>query len=152
VVEWDDHRVHAVPENYATMIGWDELTSRVATTWNNLTPLQRSQTLIYADNYGEASALSYYGKKYNLPQIISLNSSFALWSPKIISGSYIIYVDESKGRNVEKMRPQLQALQKTGEIENPLAIEKGTSVFLLSHPNDAFNLDYQQKRWARRHF
>ncbi len=152
VVEWDDHRVHAVPENYATMIGWDELTSRVATTWNNLTPLQRSQTLIYADNYGEASALSYYGKKYNLPQIISLNSSFALWSPKIISGSYIIYVDESKGRNVEKIRPQLQALQKTGEIENPLAIEQGTSVFLLSHPNDAFNLDYRQKRLARRLF
>jgi 4-amino-4-deoxy-L-arabinose transferase-like glycosyltransferase len=149
VVEWEDHRLHPVPENYATMIGWNELTACVASTWYSLTPQQQAHTLIYADNYGEASAITYYGKPYNLPPVVSLSSSFALWAPKQLNGNYIIYVDELKGKNVRKIRPGLLAFEKTGEIQNPLAIEHGTSVYLLTHPDSSVTQRYHQKLLAK---
>jgi hypothetical protein len=108
VVVWDDHQVHPITQNYGDMLGWEELTAKVARAWRQLTPEQRAHTQIFADNYGEASALNHFGKQYGLPTVISLDSSYSLWAPPELDGNYIIYVDEQKGGNVEKLQPQLE--------------------------------------------
>jgi len=144
VVLWDDHQVHPITQNYGDMLGWDELTTKVAMAWQSLSPEQRRNTQIYADNYGEASALNHYGKQYHLPTVISLDSSFELWAPANLDGQYIIYVDEQKGGNVEKLQPQLESSLKVGTIENPLAIENGTAIFLLVHPKQSLNQLYKK--------
>jgi hypothetical protein len=150
VVLWDDHQVHPITQNYGDMLGWDELTAKVARAWQNLSPAQRQHTQIYADNYGEASALNHYGKQYHLPAVISLDSSFELWAPANLDADYIIYVDERKGRNAEKLQPQVQSSVKVGSIENPLAIEKGTAIFLLVHPKQSLNQLYKKDLADRR--
>lgn len=144
VVLWDDNHVHPITQNYGDMLGWDELTAKVARAWQDLTPMQRQHTQIYADNYGEASALNHYGKQYHLPAVISLDSSFDLWAPANLDGDYIIYVDEQKGGNVKKLRPELAGCIKVGCIENPLAIENGTAIFLLVHPKQSLNQLYKK--------
>jgi len=146
VVLWDDHQVHAITQNYGDMLGWQELTAKVAVAWQGLTPAQQQHTQIYADNYGEASALNHYGKAYRLPTVISLDSSFELWAPANLDASYIIYVDEEKGRNVEKLQPHLESSIRVGAIENPLAIENGTTIFLLIHPKRSLNQLYKKDR------
>jgi 4-amino-4-deoxy-L-arabinose transferase-like glycosyltransferase len=146
VVLWDDHQLHAITQNYGDMLGWKELTAKVGSAWLNLTPEQRRHTQIYADNYGEASALNHYGKPYNLPTVISLDSSFALWAPGNLDGNYIIYVDEEKGRNVEKLQSRLERSIKVGCIENPFSIENGTAIFLLVHPKQTLNELYKKDR------
>jgi hypothetical protein len=153
VVLWDDHQVHPITQNYGDMLGWDELTAKVAKEWQHLTPEQRGHTQIFADNYGEASALNHYGKQYHLPAVISLDSSFGLWAPANLDGNYIIYVDEQKGGNVEKLQPQLESSIKVDSIQNPLAIENGTAIFLLVHPkitlNQLYKKDLSNKRIHR---
>jgi hypothetical protein len=145
VVMWDDHKLHPITQNYGDMLGWEELTAKVAKTWQSLSPEQQKQTQIYANNYGEAGAISHFGKQYNLPVVISLNSSFALWAPAKLDGRYIIYIDEQGGKNVKKLQSALESYQRTGEIENPLSIERGTSIFLLTHPKPVFNELYQRE-------
>jgi hypothetical protein len=115
------------------MFGWDELTQKVAQAWQNLTPEQQKQTIIFADNYGEAGAIHHYGKLYNLPDVVSLNSSFALWAPDSLTCKYIIYVDE-RGQNAIKLLAshQIGSYKKVGQIDNPLAREHGTVITLFT--------------------
>jgi hypothetical protein len=144
VVLWDDNQVHAITQNYGDMLGWEELTAKVAKTWQTLTPAQRMDTQIFADNYGEASALNHFGKQYHLPAVISLDSSFQLWAPANLNGNYIIYIDETKGINAEKLQPDIEYSLKTGSVNNPLSIENGTAIFLLIHPKLSFNQLYKK--------
>jgi hypothetical protein len=127
------------------MIGWEELTAKVAKAWQSLTPEQQNNALIYADNYGEAGAIDHFGKKYGLPDAVSLNSSFSLWAPDMLDSQYIIYVDDKGGENVKKIRLEPESYQKTDLVENPLSVEKGTAILLLSHPGKVLNEYYKKK-------
>jgi hypothetical protein len=147
---WEDHKVHATTQDYADMLGWNEMTTDVAKAWNTLTPEQQKHTQIYADNYGEAGAVHHLGRKYNLPDVISLASSFTLWAPDNLDGQYIIYVDDRGGGNVSSFSSQLESYRKIGQVENPLAREKGTAVFILVHPKDGLKERYSKELAIKR--
>jgi hypothetical protein len=150
IVIWEDNKIHPITQNYGDMLGWEELTAKVAKTWRSLTPEQQTHTQIYADNYGEASAIAYFGKQYDLPTVVSLDSSFALWAPDDLNGQCIIYVDDKGGENLKKLRLNPQDYCKTGSIENFLAVEKGTGIFLLKHPDATVNQNYKEELAKKR--
>jgi hypothetical protein len=147
---WEDHKQHPLTQDYADMFGWDTMTALVAKAWNELTPEQQKHTQIYADNYGDAGAVHHFGKQYNLPDVISLNSSFTLWAPDSLNAKYIIYVDDQGGKNIESFASALESYRKIGEVENPLAREYGTAVFLLVHPSPALNKRYSDELAKKR--
>lgn len=147
---WEDHKQHPLTQDYADMLGWDEIAKKVAKAYNSLTPEQQQHTQIYADNYGEAGAIHHYGKKYNLPEVASLNSSFTLWAPDSLNADYIIYVDDQGGGNIRSFQSAIESYRKIGEVENPLAREKGTGIFLITHPKPALNERYQKELAKKR--
>ena len=143
---WEDRKLHPTTQDYGDMLGWDELVKKVADTYHSLTPEQQKNTIIIADNYGEAGAIHHFGYLYNLPDAISLDSSFALWAPYDISGAqYIVFVDDDDGNNAKKFIPMMDSVKKTGSVDNPLAREIGTGIYLLSHPKPAFVHFYQNE-------
>jgi len=151
VTTWEDHKVHPLTQDYADMLGWDEMAEKVAKAYHNLTPEQQKNTQIYADNYGEAGALHHYGKKYNLPDVASLNSSFTLWAPDNLNAHYIIYVDDQGGGNIKTFASWIESYTKVGEVENPYAREKGTAIFLLVNPKpDQLNERYTKELAKKR--
>ena len=147
---WEDHKQHATTQDYGDMFGWDEMTASVVKAWNTLTPEQQKHTQIYADNYGEAGAIHHFGKQYNLPDVISLNSSFTLWAPDDLNAQYIIYVDDQGGGNIKTFASHLESYRKVGEVENPLAVEKGTGIFILVHPGPELNERYRKELAKKR--
>jgi hypothetical protein len=149
-VTWEDHKVHATTQDYADMLGWDEMAAKVDSAWKQLTPDQQKHTQIYADNYGEAGALHHFDKQYHLPEVISLNSSFTLWAPDSLNAQYIIYVDDQGGGNVKSFSSALESYRKVGEVDNPLAREKGTAIFILVHPGPGLKDRYAKElEWKR---
>jgi len=146
---WEDHKHHATTQDYGDMFGWDELTQKVAKAYYDLTPEQRKSTQIFADNYGEAGALHHFGKQYNLPEVVSLNSSFTLWAPDNLDAHYLIYVDHSHGENMKRLSPYVVSYQKSSEIENPLAVEKGTSIYYIVTKPD-LNVVYKKELAKKR--
>jgi len=146
---WNGEK-HQTSQDYADMLGWDELAHKVIATYNGLTPGQQAQTIIIADNYGEAGAIHHYAKPYNLPDVISLDSSFGLWAPYDLGNAqYIIFVDDNDGKNAQKIGTVMQGTVKMDVINNPLAVENGTGIYLFIHPKPAFNYFYKTE-WARR--
>jgi len=145
-VIWEDQKKHATTQDYADMFGWDELAKKVADIYNSLTPDQQKHTIIWADNYGEAGAMHHYGKQYNLPDVYSLDSSFTLWTPPTLDADYIIYIDDDNNVT-RRLAPLVQSYKKIGEIDYPLAREKGTEIYLLTKPNKAqLQQIYQSER------
>lgn len=150
VTTWEDQKLHSTTQDYADMLGWDELSEKVADTYNSLTPEQQKHTIIIADNYGEAGAIHHFGKQYNLPEIISLDSSFGLWAPPDVSDAqYVIFIDDNDGKNAERIGKTMESTQKTGSITNPLAREAGTGIYLFTHPKPIFNTFYQKEYTSR---
>ncbi|MEM6398098.1 MAG: hypothetical protein AAF741_17235 [Bacteroidota bacterium] len=66
------------------MHGWEEMVAEVANFYHSLSPEEQAQAMIYAANYGQAGALTFYRKKYDLPEAYCFDSSFLLWvDPKL---------------------------------------------------------------------
>ena len=60
----------ALPQHFADRFGWTELTQAVAEAYRALSPEDQRRVVLVADNYGEAAALDYYGRREGLPAAI----------------------------------------------------------------------------------
>jgi 4-amino-4-deoxy-L-arabinose transferase-like glycosyltransferase len=65
----------------AESVGWPQLVSAVRTTWFALPTSQRANAVIFASNYGEASAINILGAGTGLPQAVSGHNTYWWWGP-----------------------------------------------------------------------
>jgi hypothetical protein len=70
-----------IPQFYADMHGWEDLAKNVSKVYQSLPEVERKTTLVYCSNYGRASAIEYYSKKYPLPKVICPHNSYWYWWP-----------------------------------------------------------------------
>lgn len=82
----------ALPQDYADMLGWPELTAAVASAWNTLSDAQRADAALLAANYGQAGALELYGPRLGLPQVVSAAGSWWFFGPGDRVGDPIVTV------------------------------------------------------------
>jgi hypothetical protein len=65
-------------------------TATVARVYQNLPPRQRIETAIFANDYGQAAAIAFFGPKYGLPRAISPHLTYFYWGPNDYTGASII--------------------------------------------------------------
>jgi hypothetical protein len=141
-MRWEEGRIHPLPQDYADMIGWKELAEIAENTYTGIPAEERKSCYIYAENYGQAGAISFYGKKAGLPEVISFNGSFVFWAPEELSGlKYLIYVNDE----IDELLPLFDKITMAGEITNPYARERGLPVFLCSGPSNEFYALYKRR-------
>jgi hypothetical protein len=135
---WEEGEYHELPQDYADMIGWEELAQIVSDAYYSLTPAERERCTIFANNYGEAGAINFYGKKMGLPPAISFNDSYLIWAPDSIPGDCMIKVGESD--DVVEMYNDVKI---AGRISTPYAREYGVPVYLFKNPKSDFSSYYK---------
>jgi hypothetical protein len=135
--KFEDGSIHSLPQDYADMLGWEELTHLISKAYEQIT--DKKAALIYGDNYGEAAAINIIGEKYGLPNPISFSESFQYWVPKrfdpdITSFVYVNYAPP--GMDVKTLFRKISVI---GSITNPDSREFGTTVYLCQDPVQSFN-------------
>jgi hypothetical protein len=75
------HHESLLPQPIADQFGWPEMAREVATIYNSLPPEERTQTGIWAGNYGEAGAINLFGPQYGLPHAYSRHQNHWYWGP-----------------------------------------------------------------------
>ena len=75
------HHDSLLPQPIADQFGWPEMVREVAGIYNSLPPEDRSQTGIWAGNYGEAGAVNLFGPQYGLPRAYSRHQNHWYWGP-----------------------------------------------------------------------
>ena len=65
----------------AESVGWPQLVNSVRTVWFSLPASQRANAVVFASNYGEASAINILGQGTGLPQAVSGHNTYWWWGP-----------------------------------------------------------------------
>ena len=120
------HESASLPQHYADQFGWEELTAMTATAWSRLTPEERKDCGIFAQNYGQAGAIDFFGPRYGLPRALSGHQTYFLWGPRGYSGNCMIVIDDDK----ETLSEIFEQVELVGESDNRYALEHNITVWL----------------------
>lgn len=125
--------VGKLPQFYADMYGWDSMVKIIAGVYQKLSPEEQSECVIFAGNYGEASAIDFLGKKYNLPGAISGHNNYWLWGPGDKSAEVIIFFG---GPSEERLEGLFKYVEKaaTFTCQYCMPYENNTPVYLCKDP------------------
>jgi Dolichyl-phosphate-mannose-protein mannosyltransferase len=107
-----------LPQFYADMFGWRELTQNVAAVYGSLTDEERREAAIYASNYGEAGAIELFGEEAHLPTPISGHNNYWLWGPRGASGKVVILV----GVDPERWESRCESVEVAAVVSHSLAM------------------------------
>jgi len=144
LMTWEDGRVYHLPQDYADMTGWQELSDIVAKTYYSIPQSRRADVVIYAENYGLAGALNFYGKKTGLPEAVSFHDSFAMWAPDSLAANpdslILIYINDDS----EDVNRYFKDVREAGILSNPYARESGMPVYICRNPVAEFREIYLQ--------
>lgn len=135
LLRWEDGNTHPLPQDFADMLGWDELGDIVIRACDTIPDKER--IMIYCENYGQAGAIDHYVEGHGLPEAASFSDSYLLWIPDSIAKQKdcFIYVNNELGDDVDSLFTHIIPV---GSITNPLAREFGTTVYLCRNPRGDF--------------
>jgi hypothetical protein len=133
---FEDGSIHSLPQDYADMLGWEEMTFLADKAYRSISDKEAS--FIYCENYGQAGAITVIGKKYGLPDALSFNESFQYWLPEhfIPDIKSMVYINDAPGDDVKALFGKITLV---GRVSNRDAREYGTGVYLCEEPNGSFN-------------
>jgi hypothetical protein len=120
------HESASLPQHYADQFGWEEMTAMTAQAWSRLAPEERNDCGIFAQDYGQAGAIDFFGPRYGLPPALSGHQTYFLWGPRGYSGNCMIVLDDKK----EVLDQLFEHVEYVGTSDNPYALERNIPVFL----------------------
>ncbi|MFY0652140.1 MAG: glycosyltransferase family 39 protein [Cyclobacteriaceae bacterium] len=75
LLRWEDGKDHELPQDFADMLGWQELANKVDSIYAALP--NKEQTLVLCDNYGQAGAINYYSQAGI--KAVSFSADYVYW-------------------------------------------------------------------------
>jgi 4-amino-4-deoxy-L-arabinose transferase-like glycosyltransferase len=120
------HERAMLPQHYADQFGWEELTAMTASAWSRLAPEERSDCGIFAQDYGQAGAIDFLGRRYGLPPALSGHQTYFLWGPRNYSGNCMIVLGDKK----EVLDQIFEQVEYVGSSDNRYALERNIPVFI----------------------
>lgn len=131
----------ALPQYFADEFGWEDMVREVARVYHSLPAEEQARTAIFANSWGSAAAVDFYGPKYGLPRAISKINNYWIWGPGKYDGSTMIVLNSS-GRGD---REHFESVEAAGRVENPYSRrDEHYTIWLCRGPK--FNL---QEVWPR---
>jgi hypothetical protein len=121
------HMRAILPQHFADEFGWEEMVATVNQAYSRLSPEERPGCGIFAQNYGQAGAIDFFGRRYGLPHAVSGHQTYFLWGPRGYSGNCLIVLDDSK-KTLEGLFERVEYVGKSAD--NPYALEREIPVFI----------------------
>jgi hypothetical protein len=137
--KWEDLKQHPLPQDFADMMGWQEIAQKTAAVYSSLTPEQRKSTFIYCRAYSSAGAVNYYGPSLGLPEAYSDDANFLWWLPDSSNIKNIILVGHTIMEKDDIVFQQFEKYSIKDSINMPLFRENGMKIVLFENGNDSLN-------------
>jgi hypothetical protein len=104
-----------LPQYFADEFGWREMAEEIARVYNSLSPEERAQAAIFANNFGEAGAIDCFGPRLGLPKAICNHQTYWLWGPRDYNGSTVIVL----GSDGNGDREHFRSVEVAGHASHP---------------------------------
>jgi hypothetical protein len=128
LTRWEDGKTHDIPQDFADMLGWNELAEKVDIAYAKA-PADE-YTVIICDNYGQAGAINFYTKTKGL-QAVTMNADYVNWIDLSREINNVILVREASDGVSEREISFFEKSEAIGTITDPNAREFGTIIHLL---------------------
>ena len=121
------HARAALPQWYSDQFGWKEIADETERAWDRIPVAERTDCGIFAQDYGQAGSLDFFGRPHGLPGAMSGDRTYWLWGPRGYSGECMIVLDDRR----EVLQRYWNDVEYIGtSAENPYALEQQIPVFL----------------------
>jgi hypothetical protein len=126
------HRMGALPQHYADMFGWEQMTELVAEAYRRLSPEERRRCRVFGQNYGEAGAIDVLGRRLGLPRAMSGHNSYWMWGPGGDDWDVLIIIGGDREDNAEFF----EEIEIVGQTDSPWSMpyERGLDVSIARRP------------------
>jgi hypothetical protein len=123
------HARAPLPQWYADQFGWEEIVAETTVAWDRLSPDERKDEAcgIFAQDYGQAGAIDFLGRRYGLPRSLSGHQTWFFWGPRGYSGNCLIVLDDNRER-LEQLWDHVEYVGQSAD--NPYALEKQIDVYI----------------------
>ncbi len=113
-----------VPQLFADMLGWEDTVAAVAHVYHALSPEEQSRCAILGSGYGEAGAVDFFGRAYQLPKAISGHQNYYLWGPGPYTGDVVITINIPE----QYLEPWFKKVQRAATVSCPHCMPDRVSI------------------------
>jgi hypothetical protein len=137
---------HLMQPVFAEEFGWRRLARDVAGVYSSLPPALRARTAIYADTYGDAGALDFFGPIFGLPPVISSQNNYYLWGTRGYDGTTLVAIGATR---IDLLRRFYRSVVLVTTSAEPYkwVVEGPTPIYLCRDPVAPLSVIWPQLRW-----
>ncbi|MGZ5495885.1 MAG: glycosyltransferase, partial [Candidatus Aminicenantales bacterium] len=117
-----------LPQHFADQFGWEEMTETVTRVYQGLSDADRAVCGIFAQNYGEASAINVLGRRLGLPEAMSGHNNYWIWGPVPGRGEVMIVIGGDPDDHRQAYREVAEVARHTNKYAMPY--ESDLPIFL----------------------
>ena len=130
-LRWEDGKDHLLPQDYADMLGWQELAEKVDAAYEKIPDPEN--TLVLCDNYGQAGAINYYTTKKI--QAVSFNADYLNWFQLDQPYKHLVRIKnyKEKDREFKQTSPYFETAFLADSVTNRYAREYKTLIFVFEN-------------------
>jgi hypothetical protein len=119
--------VGPLPQHFGDMFGWPELVETVARVYHSLPPEERAKAAIFANSYGDASAIDLFGPRYGLPKAICPHQNYFFWGPRNYTGEVVIVLQDNR----ESAKRYFASVDEAATMHHPYAMAEEHYTILI---------------------
>ncbi len=137
---------HLIQPVFAEEFGWDRLAQDVAQVYFTLPGDIRARTAIYADTYGDAGALDFFGPRHGLPPAISSQNNYYLWGTRGYDGTTLVAIGATR---IDLLRRYFRSvtLARTSTEPYKWVVEGPSPIYLCRDPVAPLSVIWPHRRW-----
>ncbi len=149
LLRWEDGKDHALPQDFADMLGWRELAAKVDAAYVHIP--NPGKTLVLCDNYGQAGAINYYSRQQI--KAVTFNADYINWFDLSRPYRHLIRI-KTGGETADELTetgPLFAKAYVADSVRSPYARERGTTIFVFESArvniNPRLAKEIEQARW-----
>lgn len=134
LLKWEDQRDHELPQDFADMLGWKELTEKTERFFNSLPDSSKSSTIVFGRHYGHAGSLQFYGQPHSFTSKVMTDvGSFLLWIPDSVYFRNIILLARRMPDEDDEVFQHFEKVTIIDSVTNKLSRQLGDKVIFFEN-------------------
>jgi len=136
--KWEDLKTHPLPQDFADMMGWKELTFKTEKFYNTLTAPAQEQTIIFGRHYGHAGSLKFYGESDAFKNRVYTDvGSFLLWIPDDLNFKNLILLARRMPGADDEVFNHFQKVTVIDSVTNKFSRQYGDKIIFFENIDSA---------------
>lgn len=131
LLRWEDGKEYDLPQDFADMLGWRELASKVDDAYQRLA--DSGPVLVFCDNYGQAGAINYYTQAG--VRAVSFSADYLYWIDVSVGYAHVVRVTDPDGGGAEfeQLGPYFKRAYLEHTFAHSYAREAGALIYVFEH-------------------